>query len=310
VRRLLLCLVLVTAAACSDGDGDGDEPRAGATTTTAAASATTVTVPEGTLPLGDGKTSTAPRKGYVFSCQTSFPANAPGAFRAGPWIDEDAKTWTPSEKIAVQGSVPHESQFDAGVVEDEQRLFGNGLPKTPTGVFPIAAGDPAYQYDRNPNAIQGYQLQVVLPSKPAPAAEPSCVGGTIGVSVLGVPIYSAFDAGGRDAVAREVQDSCDGHPQRTGQYHFHGLSRCLATANLGFDPGLFGWALDGYGIYAEEGVTADDLDACHGRTSEIIWQGQRVSMYHYVATADFPYLVGCFHGTPIRSATGLNIGPT
>ena len=42
------------------------------------------------------------------------------------------------------------------------------------------------------------------------AASPSCVGGTIGVSVLGVPIYSAFDAGGRDAAAHEVQDECDG----------------------------------------------------------------------------------------------------
>ena len=33
-----------------------------------------------------------------------------------------------------------------------------------------------------------------------------------------------------------------------------------------------------------------------------------VRMYHYDATLDFPYLVGCFKGTPITSATGLGIG--
>ena len=37
----------------------------------------------------------------------------------------------------------------------------------------------------------------------------------------GIPIYSAFDAGGRDAVATEVQDGCDAHPEITGQYHYH-----------------------------------------------------------------------------------------
>jgi hypothetical protein len=31
-------------------------------------------------------------------------------------------------------------------------------------------------------------------------------------------------------------------------------------------------------------------------------------MYHYDATLDFPYLVGCFRGTPIASATGLDLG--
>jgi hypothetical protein len=31
-------------------------------------------------------------------------------------------------------------------------------------------------------------------------------------------------------------------------------------------------------------------------------------MYHYVATPDFPYLVGCYRGTPITSATGLHLG--
>jgi hypothetical protein len=307
VRAALVVLCLVLATACSGSD---DETP---TTTTTAAPATSSTTASAAasdaLPLGDGKVSTSPRKGYVYSCQTNFPSNAPGAFRDGPWIDPETKTWNPAEKIAVQGAVQHEDAgFTGRVAGDRQVLNGDGLPLTPTGVFPVASSDPAYQYDRNPNTIRGYTLQVSLPAEPEPAAQPTCVGGTIGVSVLGAPIFSAFDAGGRDAAAHEVQDRCDGHPERTGQYHFHSLSDCLAEVDTRFDEGLFGWALDGFGIYVEDGVTTDDLDECHGRTSEVTWHGRKASIYHYVATADFPYLVGCYRGTPITSATGLQIG--
>lgn len=297
-----LCLLF---AACGGSDGEPEAAPATTSTTTGAAATSDE------LPLGDGKTSTEPRKGYVFSCQTSFPSNAPGAFRDGPWIDAAAKTWNPAEKIAVQGEVDHDGTFEAELEGGRQVLTGNGLPTTPTGVFPVGSSDPAYQYDRNPNAIRANGLDVGLPAAPKEAAEATCVGSTVGVSVLGVPIFSAFDAAGRDAVAHELQDDCNGHPERTGQYHFHSLSRCFAEADvdLGFDEGLFGYALDGFGIYAEEGVTTEDLDECHGRTSEVTWQGKKVSMYHYVATADFPYLVGCYRGTPITSATGLQMRP-
>ena len=54
-------------------------------------------------------------------------------------------------------------------------------------------------------------------------------------------------------------------------------------------------------------LSSADLDACHGRTSTVDWNGKRVSMYHYDATLDFPYLVACYHGTAIDSAEGLAI---
>ncbi len=34
-------------------------------------------------------------------------------------------------------------------------------------------------------------------------------------------IFDALDAGDRDAVAHEVQDSCGGHTQRGGVYHYN-----------------------------------------------------------------------------------------
>ena len=45
-------------------------------------------------------------------------------------------------------------------------------------------------------------------------------------------------------------------------------------------------------------LTNADLDACHGRTSPVTWNGRRVSIYHYVLTREYPYTVGCFKGTP------------
>ena len=39
-----------------------------------------------------------------------------------------------------------------------------------------------------------------------------------------------------------------------------------------------------------------DLDECHGHTHEILWDGKRVVMYHYHATWDFPYTIGCLRG--------------
>ena len=42
-----------------------------------------------------------------------------------------------------------------------------------------------------------------------------------------------------------------------------------------------------------------DLDDYHGRVSEVEWDGKRVTMFHYVLTREYPYTVGCFHGTPL-----------
>ena len=44
-------------------------------------------------------------------------------------------------------------------------------------------------------------------------------------------------------------------------------------------------------------LTNDDLDECHGHTHEVEVDGEVVEAYHYHATWEFPYAVGCFHGT-------------
>jgi hypothetical protein len=149
------------------------------------------------------------------SCQTTFGAAA-GAFRDGPWIHTDG-TWDPTAKLQAEGSVAWPDAEYAARVEGANRIIAtNGVPgAATTGVFPIAPTDPAYQYDRNPNAISPRMTTFTVPAEPA-----------------------------------------------------------IADA---------------------------DLDICHGRSSPISWNGQTVDMYHYVATLEYPYTIGCFRGTPARS---------
>src|SRR5690606_23071745 len=112
----------------------------------------------------------------------------------------------------------------------------------PTGIFPIAHDDPAYQYDTNPNPIQAQDLSFKIPLKPTRAASPSCLPmGMIGFTNTGVALYNALDDAGRDAAAHEVQDLCDGHPQGKGQYHYHSSSPCLPGADRNE---VVGWARD------------------------------------------------------------------
>jgi hypothetical protein len=289
---------------------------AGAAVVLAAQSARVDVLDPHRLPLGDGQVSALPRSGFVFSCQQRFPENAPGAEIDGPWIH--GSTWDLTQKISVHGRVSWpEAQFRITTSDDgrvvSRVLAGNGLPvETPTGTFPIGRDDPAFRIDRNPNSIQPQSVLFTLPRDPVPAAQPSCVPmGAIGVAQNGVAIFNALDAGGRDAVAHEVQDLCSGHPERQGEYHYHGPSACLPNQTA--RDTLIGYALDGFGIFSlydasGREITNRDLDACHGRSSEIEWDGRRVSMYHYVLTREYPYTIGCFRGTPVVTSGGRGGG--
>lgn len=42
---------------------------------------------------------------------------------------------------------------------------------------------------------------------------------------------------------------------------------------------------------------------CHGRVSRVRWHGKKRRIYHYVATWEFPYTVGCFRGIETSSST-------
>jgi hypothetical protein len=252
------------------------------------------------LPLGDNLKSEEPKAGYIWPCH--IEAGAGGAFKDGPWLNVDGKTWDSTKKVVVPGNVkwPHEFKV---TVEGDRRVFTtNDLPDHGTGVFPVAEDTQAYQYDRNPNAIKKQKFSFSLPANPQLAPKAGCAPGAVGIMLSGVSIFSAIDAPGRDAPAHEAQDSCNGHPQVTGAYHYHNLSNCIEDKHEANEHStLLGYAVDGFGIFgmAGEGGTildSKDLDECHGHIHEIMWDGKLVQMYHYHATADFPYTVGCTRG--------------
>jgi len=237
--------------------------------------------------------------------------NGGGAQGTGNWMNGDG-TWDATKKAVVDGSVNWSHSFDISVQGDQRVFVGNDLPDHPTGTFPIAATDDAYAIDRNPNSIKQQTVSFSVPANPVIASQPTCVGGEVGIMLSGVVIFSSFDAEGRDAVAHEVQDNCDGHPQSAGFYHYHSLSDCV-TENASGHSALVGSAFDGFGIYGyygEDGkeLTNANLDECHGHTHVIEWNGQLLEMYHYHATHEFPYVVGCFRGTPSVKALSAEAG--
>jgi hypothetical protein len=314
----LLSLTLLLASCQSSPSGDGDASLAAHRTALAGSKNPykTVAVTDNTwtdstdpaaIPLGDHKYVTTPEVGHLDSCQTSFSGG--GATSSGSWLDAAAGTWNSETKPHVEGTVSWPSaHFSVKTSGSVRTIKTKDLPVgEPTGTFPISPSDPVYQYDQNPNSITSQSLTFRIPRYPTAAASPSCTSlGPIGVTKDGVVLLNALDAEGRDAGAHEILDACDGHPMMAGMYHYHLISPCLVS-NVPSSSTLVGYALDGYGVYVERNAAGDlptdaDLDACHGRTSEVLFNGKMVDMYHYDATLEYPYTVGCYHGTPASTS--------
>jgi hypothetical protein len=257
----------------------------------------------GLLPVGDSKYSTAvATKGSVYVCSQygqNLITDQGGAGSRGPWFTNNNTQYDINKKAHVRGAVAWKGAFSNTISGATRTITTNDLPLShSTGTFPIARSDPAYSYDRNPNTISAQTLTYNLNATPA-YGTPHCMGGEVGVMLTGVALFNAFDAGGRDAGAWEVQDDCSGHPQEKGEYHYHTLSSCIKDVGVGT---VIGFALDGFAITGPQVgpgnvLTTDDLDECHGLTSQITLDGKTVTTYHYVMTEDFPYSVSCFRST-------------
>lgn len=342
VAAAATAMLLVTGAfACgSSGSEDASDPPSTTTSETTATdgTATTAAAPDGPttipvddieastvddqtvgmpassldltkLPLGNQHQTTAgAKKGYVYACRERAggpPVTIP------PWVDEDAGTWNAVEKLASGGEVLWESQFEHATTDEGVTLKGNNLPPR-SGTFPVEETDPSYQWNPNPGSIEAKEYEVTITASPELNDEPSCIGGNVGIVADGVIMLDAMDAGGYDAGAVEVQDTCHGHPNGGTGYHHHSLSPCWLSEEARTETTQVGWAMDGFGLYVEydeDGnlLTNDDLDACHGRTSTVPWNGEMVEIYHYSLTYEYPYTVGCFMGTPVTM--GGQAGP-
>ena len=300
IAAAAICASLAISACGDDDNGDGDAGTTEAETTSAAPA------PDLTaLPLGDDKVTTdGPKLGYVYACMEGGEGG--GAMVDGPWIDQQAGTYDYEAKAVVPGKVEWPGEFDVSLDGNVRRLTGNDLPDHTTGTYPIPDDSEAYSYDANPNSISSQDVEMELPAVPEELSEPSCMGGEVGVLLTGAAVFNGLDATNRDAVAHEVQDRCQGHPQISGVYHYHSQSECVDDnePGQGHSP-LIEYALDGFGIYGHHGEDGEvlankDLDECHGHRHEIDWDGETIELYHYHATYEYPYTASCFRGEPAQ----------
>ncbi len=319
-RRTPALAVLIVASvltACGSNSAQTSDSAAPTSVAAAASSSHRLTLDtgkdygnryaDGLLPVGDGRYRTSgAKKGYVYACAQYAQALSQGGGGAqvrGPWFTNGNTEYDINEKAHVQGRVHWDAQHSFTTKGKTRRVETNDLPTHTSGTFPIDSSDPAYQYDRNPNSISAQAVSLALPKNPT-YGTPQCMGGVVGVMKTGVMLFSAFDAGGRDAGAWEVQDHCDAHPQMQGTYHYHSLSSCIKKVSVHH---VIGWALDGFPITGpqvggpNDVLTTRDLDVCHGITSKVRISGKAVTTYHYVMTEDFPYSVSCFRATPVST---------
>ncbi len=158
--------------------------------------------------------------------------------------------------------------------------------------------NPAFMLNPNRIALQNLTFKIPVNPQPATTHEATPMG-PMGISVNGVPIYNQYAGGGAPLTA-EINsfDQYNGHPQMSGQYHYH-VEPLYLTAIGGRDA-LIGFLLDGFPIYGplENGntLTTADLDIYHGHTG--VTNDYPAGIYHYHITADAPYINGSgFYGT-------------
>ncbi|MDI9364213.1 MAG: YHYH protein [Flavobacterium sp.] len=157
-------------------------------------------------------------------------------------------------------------------------------------------------FSRAPNTIVSQKITFKIPIGPAVASTHAATPmGPMGIAVNGVVIYNQYAAGGV-ALSAEINgfDQYNGHPQMSGQYHYH-IEPTYITSAKG-KSALIGFLLDGFPIYGplENGVTLTSssatLDVYHGHTSATADYPNGI--YHYHITADAPYINGNgFYGT-------------
>ena len=189
---------------------------------------------------------------------------------------------------------PGEHPFDKNVTvrftDRHMIVESDGLPTHKTAVYPNRD---------NPNRILKQNYRFLIPLRPEQAESTTPLPmGPIGVAINGIPFYNPYNHRGQDAVSgpnAEVFDSCCGHPDPMGRYHYHKYPVCVRSPfrdPKGEHSPLIGFAFDGFAIYGPhdtDGKPAQDLDDCNGHTDD-------ERGYHYHVTTRFPYLLGAYRG--------------
>ena len=191
---------------------------------------------------------------------------------------------------------------------DYMVIESDNVPNHPSPYFPNS--DSRYEayngsngnYNQNPNSIDEQTFVYRIPINPSEATVKSNTNlGSIGIAINGVSLFNQYAGPNNQPLTNEINsfDQYNGHPQRTGVYHYHFEPIYLSSAHG--REAFLGFLLDGFPVYGPEEngetLTSDDLDEYHGHFGSTPEYPDGI--YHYHFTEDDPYLnVGQFFGTP------------
>ena len=143
-------------------------------------------------------------------------------------------------------------------------------------------------FNLNPNRISTQNITFTISLNPTEAANKEATNlGPIGISRNGVVFFNQYAGPNNQPLTNEINsfDQWLGHPQNTGQYHYH-IEPTYLINQFG-DDAFLGLLADGFPVYGplEDGmtITNSDLDEYHG---------------HVSATEDFPNGIYHYHVTP------------
>jgi hypothetical protein len=184
--------------------------------------------------------------------------------------------------------------------EAQQHHFTNPQVRVQVTVETLnvsTTGYPDHKWERvNPNRPTKQNFNFQIPRYPQIASRTTPVPsrGPIAVAINGVVFFGPEDREGKIALENHGLDSCRGHPAPSGVYHYHCTPGCVHQDPPSQHSPVIGYAFDGfkiYGLQGERGRPPTDLDQCNGHADNS--RG-----YHYHTTQGFPFVLGCYRGTP------------
>lgn len=171
----------------------------------------------------------------------------------------------------------------------------------------------------NPTKAQSYDLTFPLAPTWSDAVSPTPFG-PIGIMVSGAALFNPYEAGGGIALDTNFEidgaafiDACNGHPQRSGAYHYHGVPYCITDAvdTPGQHSRMIGILLDGYPVYGPQdadGQPPIDLDVCKGHVGPTPEFPDGIYHYHLLETGT--YSIDCYHGVAQQMPGDLGAADT
>tara|TARA_Y100001970_G_C14256655_1_gene875994 strand:- start:3476 stop:4372 length:897 start_codon:yes stop_codon:yes gene_type:complete len=191
----------------------------------------------------------------------------------------------------AKGTVYNVSESRLNITENEDFLIfeTNNIPKhllTRTNPNEARPKNYSFYIPKNPNLLE----------VPYPITKQTQ---EIGIALNGVVIAGPYDSQDKIAPYNRVVDECSSHADPQGMYHYHFSPLCLKNSKgdaVGVSPlNQIGWSFDGYKIFglADRKKHMPVIDNCNGHSHD--------GEYHYHATIDYPFFMGCYKAEPQNS---------